>query len=209
MNESKRTMPECRICLESNSEPMSSPCNCAGSAEYIHNECLREYLLYYPDGICRVCQTRMKLRDINDIWIACEIVFGLTMLIIFSEVPGLVKVVLTVATLACVYFYYKLHLLDTFIVKFLSVIPVFLLLGGLDPYNAFGVSVVLILALMTTYVVQTVPFIHIVIMLISALVASYIISVSYVLLYTVGIWANITMISLICLIGYGFVKAGR
>lgn len=202
-------MPECRICLESDSNSMSNPCNCSGSAEYIHDECLREYLLYYPDGICRVCQTRMKVRNPNDIWILFELFVGLMTLISFSEVPLLVKFALSCFTNICLYLYYKFHLLDTYIVKFLSVIPVFLLLGGLDPSNSFGVSVVLIVSLFTTYIVQSVPFFHIMIVLISLMVATYIISVSFLLVYTVGIWANITMLSIVSLVGYAFVKAAR
>lgn len=202
-------MPECRICLESNLESMSSPCNCTGSGEYIHTECLREYLLYYPDGICRVCQSHMKFRNPTDILISFELLFGMMMLIGFSEVPQLIKFILTLATITCVYVYYKFYLLDTFIVKFLSMIPVFLLLGGLEPTTSFGVSVVLTLCMAVAYVLQTVPFGYILLLGISALVCAYVICVSYILIHTVGIWANITMLSLICLVGYGFVKAAR
>lgn len=51
---------QCRICLDID-EPntMISPCECRGSARFIHQQCLKEYLRHYPDGLCRVCRTSM------------------------------------------------------------------------------------------------------------------------------------------------------
>ena len=52
---------ECRICLGADHpETMLRPCRCRGSSAYIHEPCLRTYLQYYPDRICRVCHERME-----------------------------------------------------------------------------------------------------------------------------------------------------
>jgi hypothetical protein len=202
-------MPECRICLESNNQPMTSPCNCSGSAEHIHIECLQEYLLYYPDGVCRVCQTHMKFRNPMDIWIVFELFIGMLLLIEFSEVDVRVKIVSMLFVIGTLYFYYTYHLLDTFIVKLLSVLPVFLLLGGFDSDKGFGMTVVLVVFLSIAYIIQIIPFSHLLFVAVVAMVATYILSVSYVLLQFVGIWTNILMLSILVFGGYALVKAGR
>ena len=52
---------ECRICLQSDrQESMLRPCQCRGTSAYIHEQCLRTYLHYYPDRLCRVCHEPME-----------------------------------------------------------------------------------------------------------------------------------------------------
>ena len=202
-------MPECRICLESNNRPMTSPCNCSGSAEYIHIECLQEYLLYYPDGLCRVCQTHMKFRNPMDIWIVLELFVGMMVLIEFAEVDIRIKIASILFVISTLYFYYIYHLLDTFIVKLLSVLPVFLLLGGFDSDRGFAMTVVLVVFLAVAYIIQIIPFPHLLFVVVVSMVSAYILSVSYVLLQFVGIWTNILMLSVLVFAGYALVKAGR
>lgn len=51
---------QCRICLDTeNPESMITPCMCRGTSAYIHEECFRRYIEYYPDRICRVCHYRV------------------------------------------------------------------------------------------------------------------------------------------------------
>lgn len=51
---------QCRICLDTeNPTTMIAPCQCRGSAEFIHKTCLEEYFRHFPDGVCGVCRTKM------------------------------------------------------------------------------------------------------------------------------------------------------
>ena len=53
----------CRICMEPNSRdmPLISPCKCAGSVKYIHEECLKTWLISQEgdidEGQCELCKT--------------------------------------------------------------------------------------------------------------------------------------------------------
>lgn len=55
--------PTCRICfdVESSSAPLLHPCRCAGSAHYIHEECLKAWLASRGTDLskseCEVCKT--------------------------------------------------------------------------------------------------------------------------------------------------------
>lgn len=52
---------ECRICFgDEHPETMLIPCRCRGTSAYIHDHCLRTYVSYYPDRVCRVCHERME-----------------------------------------------------------------------------------------------------------------------------------------------------
>jgi hypothetical protein len=52
---------ECRICFGTDHpETMHTPCRCTGTSAYIHDSCLRTYISYYPDRLCRVCHGSME-----------------------------------------------------------------------------------------------------------------------------------------------------
>lgn len=52
---------ECRICLgDDRPNTMLAPCKCRGTSAYIHEHCLRTYMSYYPDRVCRVCREPMR-----------------------------------------------------------------------------------------------------------------------------------------------------
>ena len=52
---------ECRICLgDDRPNTMLVPCKCRGTSAYIHERCLRTYISYYPDRLCRVCREPMR-----------------------------------------------------------------------------------------------------------------------------------------------------
>ena len=52
---------ECRICLgDDRPSTMLVPCKCRGTSAYIHEHCLRTYISYYPDRLCRVCREPMR-----------------------------------------------------------------------------------------------------------------------------------------------------
>lgn len=64
MNPTLRSMSssmECRICLSGEyPETLLAPCRCRGTSAYIHESCLRTYIRYYPDRLCRVCYEPME-----------------------------------------------------------------------------------------------------------------------------------------------------
>jgi hypothetical protein len=52
---------QCRYCFgDDNDETMISPCRCRGTSQFSHRSCLDRYFTYYPDRICRVCDTTME-----------------------------------------------------------------------------------------------------------------------------------------------------
>ena len=54
---------QCRICMEgeNSTSPLLSPCKCAGSIKYIHEECLKTWLVSHNEDIaescCELCKT--------------------------------------------------------------------------------------------------------------------------------------------------------
>ncbi len=83
---------QCRICLDTDRpEEMLTPCACRGSAMYIHRECLDEYIQYYPNRKCTVCQTPFDYRPSHEkLIISCFFVF-LFLALYLSAVSLLVK----------------------------------------------------------------------------------------------------------------------
>ena len=51
---------QCRICLDTNDpNEMIAPCECRGTAKFIHKTCLQQYIRHFPDGVCSVCKNGM------------------------------------------------------------------------------------------------------------------------------------------------------
>lgn len=96
---------QCRICLDTdNPFLMTAPCNCRGSAEFIHRTCLEEYIRHFPDGVCRVCQTSMAFMDGYEIFSQIVTYCWLTGLLIMSQIPVHTKLVYLTMTLALLTF---------------------------------------------------------------------------------------------------------
>ena len=83
---------QCRICLDTDRpDEMLTPCACRGSAMYIHRQCLEEYIQYYPNRKCTVCQTPFEYRPSHEkLIIACFFVF-LFLALYSTSVSFLVK----------------------------------------------------------------------------------------------------------------------
>ena len=58
----------CKICLDtgSSSSPFIHPCKCAGSVKYVHEECLKTWLISLGKDLehskCELCQTNYKMK---------------------------------------------------------------------------------------------------------------------------------------------------
>ena len=88
---------ECRICFGADHpETMHRPCRCTGTSAYIHDSCLRTYISYYPDRLCRVCHGSMEHPWIDferNITCAAVILAWATILLSVSSVSLFTKVI--------------------------------------------------------------------------------------------------------------------
>ena len=86
---------ECRICFGTElPETMRMPCRCRGSSAYVHDHCLRTYISYFPDRICRVCHERMEhpWMDMERTLVCASILLvWAAILVALSQVPFSVK----------------------------------------------------------------------------------------------------------------------
>jgi hypothetical protein len=82
----------CRICLATEDpEAMISPCNCQGSSAFIHEDCLEQYLTYYPDGICRVCLVKMRVQIVPEVGTAVANLLLSAIILNNANIPLAVK----------------------------------------------------------------------------------------------------------------------
>lgn len=52
----------CRICQEaSDHSPLVSPCKCSGSIQFVHIDCLEDWIDSTGDTVCEICQTRYDI----------------------------------------------------------------------------------------------------------------------------------------------------
>lgn len=64
--------PTCRVCYEENAKNLISPCLCSGSAEYIHETCLKNWISHQEGSIlapkCEICgfyyKTEIKVQKV-------------------------------------------------------------------------------------------------------------------------------------------------
>lgn len=140
---------ECRICLQSDrQESMLRPCQCRGTSAYIHEHCLRTYLHYYPDRLCRVCHEPMEhpRMDIEQNVICSIIVIVWSCILLELSTMAFPYKLLCIATLAALVVHHALR-------KQLSygIVAVCLLSSGLMAMTAPDVilqTVILVYALL-------------------------------------------------------------
>jgi E3 ubiquitin-protein ligase MARCH1/8 len=70
----------CRVCLEPefDNNVLIAPCRCIGSAKYIHEECLKTWLLSLDEDIantyCEICSEKFSMKyDIISIFAPREV----------------------------------------------------------------------------------------------------------------------------------------
>jgi hypothetical protein len=93
---------QCRICLdEGDALSLLTPCQCRGTASYIHRTCLDDYIRYYPDRVCRVClHGFVHSASPEGFHYFVTLFTYLTIVLFLSSVPTLVKSILFVAASA-------------------------------------------------------------------------------------------------------------
>lgn len=133
---------QCRICFEEGG-PVLSPCNCRGTAAYIHRQCLDRYIQHYPDRVCRVCRTEFSIpRAFHEILGIVVVFFILNLFLMLSRERLLVKGFLMTLVWMTLYYYSMLNLLNGFVYTMLSCLWMVFLPGG--DYKAI-VSILVIL----------------------------------------------------------------
>ena len=62
------THPTCRICRSEGTpdEPLFHPCKCSGSIQYVHQECLMEWLSHSHKKHCELCKTPFRFTKLYD-----------------------------------------------------------------------------------------------------------------------------------------------
>ena len=96
---------QCRICLDTdNPHLMIAPCQCIGSAEFIHKACLEEYIRHFPDSVCRVCRTNMVFVDHYQLITQFVLYCWLMGLLFLSQISIHTKLVYLFMTLALMTF---------------------------------------------------------------------------------------------------------
>jgi hypothetical protein len=77
---------QCRYCFgDEDVETMITPCLCRGTSQYTHQSCLQRYFTYYPDRMCRICNTRMEYVSTFERVLPCVFVPVLTSLVMVSS----------------------------------------------------------------------------------------------------------------------------
>lgn len=85
---------------------MVTPCNCRGSVAYIHDDCLQEYLSYYPDRMCRICLTRIPTpTTVSERMISIAMIMTLSNMIYMTNTPPLGKLAMIIAMAGIVWRY--------------------------------------------------------------------------------------------------------
>ena len=99
----------CKICLEEDtrSEKIISPCKCKGSSKYIHEKCLRLWILSHNPQIaspaCEICKHPYDIeRDPHGCRILC---------LKLKENPRYTRLMIILLTLFCVSFSFLIYIL--------------------------------------------------------------------------------------------------
>ena len=123
---------QCRICFEEGDAlTLLTPCQCRGTASYIHRTCLDQYIRYYPDRICRVCRDHFpRYVSTYELRIGALAVGALITLLLISSARLLVKVALFASLSALSFYFVRRNLFTTTPLVFLSILALLFLPGG-------------------------------------------------------------------------------
>lgn len=121
---------QCRICFEEGGD-LVVPCQCRGTASYIHRTCLEQYIHYYPDRICRVCRTHFNYYDQpREVFLGWFLMVVLTFLLFFSSSKLIVKLILFLATSLLYLYFLRRNLFDITSAFSITVLVILFLPGG-------------------------------------------------------------------------------
>lgn len=96
---------QCRICFENDTQtnPLMAPCNCKGSVKYIHQECLRRWIIILNKNpgkyLCDICKSPLNVKIKSKLILSCknlkyEIVKILSFPFVFLAVTGMIYLII-------------------------------------------------------------------------------------------------------------------
>lgn len=92
---------ECRICLDDNKNNLyKNICDCKGSLNYVHKECLLNWLNKKEDNTCEICKTKYDIQIVSCIH-KLDIVYISLLLCLVCNIDDYVNVIML-----CIVFYY-------------------------------------------------------------------------------------------------------
>lgn len=122
---------QCRICLEDGDHTtLLSPCNCRGTASYIHQACLDRYIQYYPDRICRVCNTVFNYESPEEIGFCYLLFIALTAILFLSKAVIVVKFSLFATIVILSLYLLRLKLIGTSLLTAIAILAIIFFPGG-------------------------------------------------------------------------------
>ena len=139
---------QCRICFDETG-PFVSPCQCRGTAQYIHSKCLERYIEFYPERICHVCRTILKTpmtrREFVMLWGMCA--FTNSWLWSYQGIEPAGKFLYSVLITAIYAFYYRRNIFDRGALMGIAILAVLFLTGAHPTEGTMMLSVLLTLAM--------------------------------------------------------------
>jgi hypothetical protein len=116
-------MTTCRICLDTErSEDMIAPCQCRGTARYIHRRCLEQYIDHYPDGICRVCLTPFVYSSPKRVWSMVATGLMLLAMLFSSSAPIVFKIIYFGIVFAVLFLYMVRNLFTPIVALIVAIV---------------------------------------------------------------------------------------
>lgn len=197
---------QCRICLDDGDQTtLLSPCRCRGSSSYIHRGCLERYIQYYPDRICRVCNSQfIPFMTTCDYLSGIGILLIIACLLFVSNVRLLVKVVLMgITSLITGYFFHR-NLFGTTPIVFVLIFLVLFLPGGHPSAVYLWLAIIGILGFLYMLTIW-VPAIFIAGLLITGMLALYVGFITVVAYQYLDPAAFSAYMGVLYLLWYGFV----
>lgn len=192
----------CRICFEGGTAgTLLTPCRCIGTSQYIHKECLERYIHYYPDRICRVCLEEMNPPPPHqDHFLASLMLIGLGATLSGSGMSFTAKAMLGMVLVALAGYFVKRNLFNrTAVVGVLIFYMAFV--GGGTSYAGMIMLFTIVLVATAVTLLLYIPAIHVMSMLVTLLVFSYVLVTSVAF---AGIADSYGMTVYMCLIFMGW-----
>ena len=88
---------QCRYCLgDDRSDSMVTPCRCRGTSQFTHPECLTRYFAYYPDRMCRVCNSPLEYGTVLDRVLPLAFLAAFLTLLLKAGPPPLIGILFVV-----------------------------------------------------------------------------------------------------------------
>ena len=199
-------MDTCRICFGTDGrETMLSPCNCRGSSAFIHQECYERYLEHFPDGMCRVCNTRMVLAKNPEIGSALGALLLSAIILNNAAIPHLIKGVLLFGSAAVIRNLGVHGLISWRFMAITTGMALMLLTARHDPAGLISINAILLLVGTLLTLNIYVPIEGILSCAVATICYIYLAFIGLRLLFdTDDVWTNMTFINFTFMTWYGW-----